>query len=550
MKQFEETIKKIDLFSEPVLFKFKGKKKFSTIAGAMLTICLIGILSAFSSNRFFSALNRSAPIVQASEEINFSPANVDLKGRFALAMSPYFFTALRGKRYFDFSFALVTHTLKNGSLVKERMNINPVQCNNSHFPLIKEEQLNNQNLSTWICPEFDNNTDMSVKGKYLDEVYRFIQIGVFKCSNKTNLYQGDYCASDDEIESMKKTFGKFYVTVIMVNNLMKLNDFENPISVYIETMDFLIDTYNKFVQREISFTITTLRTESTQSFTYFQNENDVKEQKSFQYERKYEEFSTNENATASNNRIYSSIYLKSDKMQKNFVRSYETFQDFLETLGSLYSIFFFLIKLINNLITSNMQQQALAKSLYLFDENQKKNKKYNCFSRIKEKLSTSMLSKKTRKLLDYDHDILTMLGQIKLVDSLKFLLLDEDQNLLIDLTRKPRFQESGNSLRFEQQSSAVKNKILPSKIAIRFMFSRGKTKKRLDSVNVIDKICNSLIKMMDSNTDVSKKLVTLLDIDLLGRILKTENKENLLEELNLKRMQDKKSRMSRIKVDL
>ena len=544
MKIISKKLKSIDILGGPVSLLFKGRTNYTTIKGSLLTLTLIALLIFISFGKLYSVIFRISTIIDSNDMVHSSPLKVNLKGKFALSMTPKNLTSLKNKRYLDFSFTIGTHRLMNGSLVKERIILNTVKCNQTHFPGFKEKELDEFGVKDWICPDFGNYTEAAVVGKYLDPVYQFLQIGILKCSNESNKENETFCSSDEEVETIKKSNGKLYVSLIMVNNYINLNDYDKPFSEFIETSDFLIDTSNKFVQRELYFTPIKLSTDDTKSFNVLRKEDNYEKKETFIYERKYDEFSTNENLTIYGNRQYASIYLRSDKMSKNYIRKYETIQDFLQTLGSLYSILLVIFKLLNDYFTSNDIIEKIAKTLYRFHENQIY-RSSNIIISVINKLSFGLLFIIKEKNIYFedienkikkDLNLTQILRNLKKADLLKSIVLSSNQVKLLDLTSKPQFNKFSSFLSKKRISRAVdvnskKNKINAKKKRIKYDINPDHFSNLL-----INEICIAIGLILNSEEESDKRLLNLLDKELAEKVLRRGGREDLIGIFKIKKL--------------
>ena len=543
-KIISKKLKCIDILGNPVSLLFKGRPYYSTIKGSLLTIILLSLLFLISFGKLYSVIFRISTVINSNDMVHSSPLKVNLKGKFALSMTPTNLTSLEHKRYLDFSFTIGTHRIINGSLVKERRVINAVKCNQTHFPGFKEKELNDFGLNNWICPDFENFTEVDAVGKYLDPVYQFLQIGIMKCNNQNNIKNDSFCSSDDEVETIKKNNGKLYVSLIMVNNYINLNDYDKPFTEFIETSDFLIDTSNKFVQRELYFTPIKLSTDDTKSFNVLRNEDNYEIKEAFIYERKYDEFSTNENLTIYGDRQYASIYLRSDKMSKNYLRKYETIQDFLQTLGSIYSVLFVIFKLLNDYFTSYDIIEKIAKALYRFNENQIYRPPNFIKSTINKFSMGLLFNTKVKDIYFKDIDnkikkdlnLIQILRNLKQADLLKSIVLSHNQVKLLNLTSKPQFNKFSSFSSKKRISQAVdknskKNKINAKKQKLTIDMNPD------DFSNIlINEICKAIGLVLNSEEESDKRLLNLLDKELTEKVLRRGGREDLIGIFKIKKL--------------
>lgn len=543
-KIITKKLKSIDILGSPVSLLFKGRTYYSTVKGSLLTMTLLSLLILISFGKLYSVIFRINIIINSNDMVNSSPLKVNLKGKFALSMTPTILTSLENKRYLDFSFTIGTHRIINGSLIKERKVINAVTCNQTHFPDFNEKELNDFGFKNWICPDFGNYTEVNVVGKYLDPVYQFLQIGIRKCNNQNNRKNDSFCSSDDEIETIKKNNGKLYVSLIMVNHYINLNDYDKPFSEFIETSDFLIDTSNKFVQRELYFTPIKLSTDDTKSLNVLRNEDNNEIKETFIYERKYDEFSTNENLTIYEDRQYASIYLRSDKMSKKYLRKYETIQDFLQTLGSIYSVLFVVFKFLNDYWTSYDIIEKIAKTLYRFNEI-KIYRPPNIIKSTINKLSLGFFfNTKVKDIYFQDVDIkikndlnlIHILSNLKQADLLKSIILSQNQIKLLNLTSKPQFNKFSSYSSKKRISQAVDKNSKKNKINAKKQKLKSKMNPDDFSNLLINEICVAIGLILKSEEETDKRLIDLLDKELAEKVLRRGGREDLIRIFKIKKL--------------
>lgn len=546
---FLSRLKSLDFFGEPINLLIQGQKKFTTYMGTFFSFSLILLLIIFSSSKISSMVFRTNKIIESNDKAYSSPVQVDIKGKFAFSLNSLDLTSITGKKYFDFQFTLGVQEMKNGTLNSSSIKFDAVRCNFNHFPNIPKDELIKLGIQNWICPNFENVTEVLIRGKYLDEVYQYIRIDLMRCSNSTLKNKTDSCAGDLELDKMRSSLGKIYVSLVLVNNYINLNDYEKPFSPFIETMDFLLDFSTKFLQREIYFSSIELKTDSTQSFNFLRDNGENDKISAFIYERKYDEFSMNENKTYGDRRCYSSLYLRSDKMTKNYFRRYDTFQDVLQTIGSLYSILFILFKMLNFCFIHPKYIKFFSQSLYKFSDRELKDIRYlGTWRYFLHKFTFRALFSKETKYLNFndiaskvhnDLDIFNVLRGFKQLDWLKYIILSEEQRILLNLMMQSKYEEKTKEVT-ERKLSKNLNSLREKSLAKRIN-PCATMKFNFDNLKELNKISDSFEKIFSEKSEASQKLIELLDLDLIENILKICKKEEVLLRLHQMRMKNDKN---------
>ena len=519
----KNSLKNLDLFGESISLCFSGKKKFKTLIGTLLSFLMILAISTFSYSKITSVFNRSNIYMLNLDEIEPIPHQLYFKNRFAFSLSPPELNDLSGKRYFEFVGTLGHQILlEDGTLIKSKIYYNFTQCKASDFPMFSEEDLIKKGLKTWLCLNATEEDDLSTRGTYNNEIYQYIQISVSRCSNTSeNANDQDLCANDEEFQLALKNI-KIYVNLIIVNSLINLSSYEKSIVPYFETMSYLINLNNYYIQKEVYFTPISIRTDETISFNFLRNEDSVKELNDWFYEQKYDDYPLNE-AMINNGKIeYTSLYMRTGSMRKICSRKYDTFQDFLQTLGSFFSIFFVVFKNFNRVLTSSKISKKIAFAIYSF-EGEIVEKNRNCFKKWLFYLYSRIFWKKDSKDNFYgdtdeivkkiteDIDIIQILMKLKEFDIVKSLLLTPEQKCLLNLTAKPSFKEglhtpSLNKIKrvLKKNSNLMKNDVFKRKHCVsKPSIFISQTKKAYEKI------------VKEKNNDINNKLVNMLDKDMI-----------------------------------
>ena len=576
MKSCSNLIKNFDTFAQPITLTFNKKRKFSTTSGGCLTLCLVLFLMLIAINKMNEVASHQGLISTSVDAINSVPPPIQINNVVALYFEPTIMNSLHGKRYFDFQVTLGFYTrYDNGTQVKDKTKKYSLSfCNSSHFPMFTQSQLTIYGVQSWICPDILNDTE--VAGDYNSPVYKFIEIDIAKCgtlpSSKGRI--NDSCASDAEINQLKYgNGGKIYLNLKYVNHVVDLENFEQPFLPYIDQLNFILDAPYSFLQKELSFRSVNILTDTYPiSYSKFQSNNLI--QGSI-YEGKIAEFGLSSPQNLSGAVNYASLYFKSDAKMTTFKRRYTNFQDVLQLVGSFWSITFAIFSLLNKFCSKKSFLIKLANSLYLFpsketklgenklsSSNIEKNEKTN--SRIKrfftmipggqnkdKKVSKDIASfqmHRSRQKYKYSTwnriydffkgkkpdykiedvglvveralDINQILRNNNELDKLKHILLTKEQQMLFNFSTKPAF----NTARQRASISFLKyqEKILKKKY---------KKNLQLENSSLYEQLFRSYLKIKDDENLVSKKIIEILDTEVLKLMDKYSNEEPTISSL-------------------
>ena len=155
----------------------------------------------------------------------------------------------------------------------------------------------------------------------------------------------------------------------------------------------------------------------------------------FMYERKFDMFYDNAPQLVNDRKVYLSMYIQSTILGKTYQRSYDTFGDYCQTIGSLYSLFSLVFGILNKLIVADKLSVKIAKSLYNF-KNIKELWAKSPTTRKKSSLLVQSIQKKIRscwgnfvrnkkekiivdKVVTKELDLTQLLMKIKEIETLK-----------------------------------------------------------------------------------------------------------------------------------
>ena len=561
MKKFRHFFKSCDAFAQPINLTFHQKHSFSTCIGGCLTIIMIVLVILISILQINDVFNYQSLIASSEESIKSIPPSIKINNVFAFGFDPSLLNSLSGKRYFDFEVNLPVYSrLKNGTQIKDKSNKFSLNfCNSSHFPMFSEEQIATYAVSDWICANIPNGNELF--GDFNSDIYKFISIKISKCgTSSSNLKSNnDVCASDEDIDQIKLlSGGKLYFHLKFVNYLINLENNDEPFFPYIDQINFLVDSPNTFIQKELSLTSVTILTDET----ILNSKRGYEPSKSMHnsiYEGVLSEFLLSQPQNESGRINYVSLYLKSNPKVKTSYRKYSTLQDVVQFIGSFWSVGFALFKLINRIFvkksfliklanflysfptrntTSTMSnttidknynndnklvnfiqkisnsKSEIQKNVMIFEQDQKYKFRYSWWSTIKNFFKGNCPDYRVEDIklvMRRTLDISQILKGINEMEKLKQVLLTKDQQILFNFSMKPTF-----SLRRNRNS-------------INFMKDHTKTlrkqKKRLETVVVYEDLYKSYRNLREDGNTSTRKIIEILDDEILKFMEKCHGNE-------------------------
>ena len=249
-----------------------------------------------------------------------------------------------------------------GQYVLETTYYNLTFCNESHFPMFTSQQFQNLGLGSSFCPE-DPNLELDIKGSFdLVNQYNYVEVTFQQCISRS---EQEICANSSEIEEFLKTpKGEIYLDVFIINNVLDSGNYENPFTPFVDKITNVIGL-STFKQLEVYLTPVTLLTDPTRSYSYFRDKNLDMKTNNFMYERKSDMFYDNKPRLNKDREVYLSMYIQSSILSKIYQRSYDTFGDYCQQVGSLYSIFSLIFGIINNFVVSEDLNIKISKTCFI-----------------------------------------------------------------------------------------------------------------------------------------------------------------------------------------
>lgn len=545
-KFFKTFFKSCDCFGKPISFFFYGKTQYNTAIGGFLTLSMTILILVLSKDILSSVLYRENVHLSEHNIVNTIPASIKAKSRFAITFNPY---PINQTTFFDAVFGYGVWSLNSsGYYSLETKYYNLTSCNQSHFPMFTKEEFHQNGLSVGLCPE-DPNLEFDISGTFDNaHLYSFLEFSLKKCIPT----EGKVCASEEEISKiLKYQGGRIYFDLIIINTLYDYQNFEQPFKYYPERITNVIGR-TTYLQQEVYLTPVTVVTDSTRSFSYFKDKDANIENTNFIYEKFNDKFMDIQPLKTENDEFYISMYIRSGKMSKILNRSYDTFGDYISMLGSLYSAFALIFKLLSTIFSPDDLNIKIVKKLYEFKkkENLKQNEWSNPIWRLihpiflffrKLKRNNSIINetydKKTiNDVIVKEMDMIQLLMRIKEIENIKKILFNKHQRIAINYLSQPKFE---TELKMKNRRDLVySKKVLKSKIFKKtkstIFLKKGFTQEFLEEVKN---------KLKNENNEINTRILNLIDFGILQEKKSLTNKSGFAElsfRNNKKKMDDEK----------
>ena len=277
-------------------------------------------------------------------------------------------------------------------------------------------------------------------------------------------------------------------------------------------------------------------TDPNRSFSYFKDQIEMAATENFMYERKFDMFYDNAPRMDNDHKVYLSMYIQSSILSKNYQRSYDTFGDYCETIGSLYSLFSLIFGILNKLIASNKLNIKIAKTLYNFKKIQdlwaKSTTKRRSSSfvnaipiKIKDFWGKFIENRKEKiivdKVVQKELDLTQLLMKIKEIETLKKILFTKDQNIVFNYITKPHFRQ-------ELKITSKRDLIYNQKILKKTFLSFPSMTIHMAEENNRQKLTTAFENLKNDENDLNQRILKLLDMGNIDKKFKKIEKSQRL----------------------
>jgi len=251
-----------------------------------------------------------------------------------------------------FTFTMQYHYYdSNGNLLGEDDKILNF-CNESDFTT-HGDGYNLMGLQTAYCPTTGNFT---IEGYWNEKTTKYLEINLSGCNNQTS---NVICKSLEEISTY---FQDKYFSIYYSDNIIDVNDFDNPIKQIYNTMYFLTDP---IISKKITLNFKKVEFTSDDGLIFSNKINS----ESFLFDNIDVDYMTNNNLWVATVLIYSSsnIYLVN--------RRYQTLQEAVANLGGLANSLLIIGYLLTFLEKEFILFRSIINKLYIFPQESKITKK-------------------------------------------------------------------------------------------------------------------------------------------------------------------------------
>ena len=527
MKFIKKALTEVDMFGKPITLFFYGKANYNSTIGGVLTLSMITLILILSNSLLTSIIYRTEVYLTTSDQIATIPPKISFKNRFAINIDPLStYTPLPNKKkYFDVIVGYGTWFLNStNQYVLETTYYNLTYCNESHFPMFSKQQFQNSGLSSSLCPD-DPNLELDLKGTYnLVDQYNYLEVTFRQCISRS---EEEICANSSEVEEfMKIPKGEIYFDLYIINNVLDSGNYEKPFNPFIDKITNVIGL-STFKQLEIYLTPVTLLTDPNRGSSYFKDQIEMIQTENFMYDRKFDMFYDNKPRLDNDRQVYLSMYIQSSTLRKIYQRNYDTFGDYCQQFGSLYSIFSLLFGFLNKLIVSDDLNIKIAKSLYDFKKSTKTRSSVFgklIHNKIKYVWDQYFQNRKKNLIIDKvitkELDLTQILMKIKEIETLKKIFLTKDQRTLFNYINRPKFK---NELKIQSKRDMLYNK----KISKRSLMSFSSMFLQMKDRNNPQTLIKSIENLKNDDSVLNKKILKMLDEDQI--ISKMENNDKSIK---------------------
>ena len=454
-KIFHRFFKAFDIFGEPIKFTLNHKYLQTSILGGFLSVCLISLFMGLSFQVFLDVFQHKNFLSYSQEIYYENPPEIPMTADNLNIVITFSDPRMNSGQYFklDIIQAYTIFDPKEKKSLRQKNYIIPEKCNINH---IREDLRvsylsldNSTNLETYLC--INPNSTLLMKGTHSSSDFSYFYIKISACQNTINTT----CVSQQTIDSVfNDNSNKIYLNIYAGNNLVNPNDFNSPISSFLEDKIYVLLDRKSYKEKNFYF---------NQNKIYADIDfisNDLKEQyQTFTYENNFDE-TTIKLDKIDNNTLFSAIYFRSNIIAKSHYRICQKLGIYISYLGGFWTILYFIFALLAKKYNSQRTQLKIANALYEFNSDFKNNKKKMMkFSKNNEITTETQVSFKKQKIRQkcgkFELQLLNFLEEnkgVKLLFDIKFIIKDfftrnrEKANVTQKILRKKAEQSIGKDL--------------------------------------------------------------------------------------------------------
>ena len=237
----QNTVRKFDLFSQRIMFTYKGDSSFSTFLGGFVSLIIFTVIGVYSAFLVQVMINRSNSNNSLSTEVvdlttndeNYYPTNYGFA--FGVAFTDAWGNPLTlDPTYFTLSIVQNTVVNDNGVYKIKGTDLGAKLCDSTDFPNLSSQYKSRSLNSALYCPV---NKNYKLAGNYLANNYQFIGIFLNRC-------KGTNWKPTALINSL---IPGITANVAILNSYMDFNDYSNPVKSYFDDRAsfYLLTAYAK-----------------------------------------------------------------------------------------------------------------------------------------------------------------------------------------------------------------------------------------------------------------------------------------------------------------
>ncbi|CAD8172387.1 unnamed protein product [Paramecium octaurelia] len=357
-----KSLKKVDIFSQPVQLLIKSEEGHKTLFGACLTLGLISfflyllIVNLYALGQRDNPTSLTTEVYHAQPEyFKFNEQNFTLT--FAIQTPNY-------ATYIDESVYVVeaqittkkTKTVDNQKIDEWISQELPLTaCTPELIRQVElQEYFSHLDLPTNYCIDWDRINELILEGTFDSQSYSFILLQFKMCNEQTK--KTKECKSRDEI---KQLLEQNYFSLQMSSYVIDVKNEEEP---FMSKGEDIFTTISSKIFKEISFYM--------QPITVFTDLGLVTEDnqihKTLRYKRHTEMIDLNESDLIMN------VVIRLDQIEQQYYRSYTKIQFILSQMGGLWQVFFTIVFLIQKPINMLSYYVRILNSLFEFEQEKKK----------------------------------------------------------------------------------------------------------------------------------------------------------------------------------
>jgi len=348
-------MKKYDIYGNRFQLHFSGDYTISTKFGGFLsiiTIILMIIYIFFDGCDIF--LRKDPRTYQENQTLNVSHALNFTNSEFR-----FYFNLFYGSNRSSFDdpsylkVKLISKLRKNNNILQKDFNLK--KCTNKNFQNVKptDNLLIFRRLveNNYYCPDFNNFT---LSGSWVEDLIESAQIQIYPCNNKTDKIN---CKSFDQINDFVLK-NKIYLSLYYPLSVVKLDDYQNPISYNLKEDYFYIRDFTKYSFYYYDFDKILLTTDSGILYT---SESDM-EGVSMKLITNDERILNSDDPYIFSIDFYSSFNLI--KYKRSYVKILDIFADF----GGMMQIVTIFFQMIVSVFHTLHRIQFMTDKLFIFED--------------------------------------------------------------------------------------------------------------------------------------------------------------------------------------